>query len=192
MNSYELMQSGQYYIPMDPELRRIQCEAMLAMDEYNRTRPTEREKRAGLIPKMLGKAGEKITIETPIYCNWGGKHLDVGNNVFINFNLVCVDDEWIHIGDDTLIGPNVTLITGHHPLDPALRAQGLQKNLPIHIGKNCWLCAGVIVCQGVTIGDNTVVAAGSVVTRHLPANVLAMGSPCRPVRSLTDEKLNSL
>ena len=186
MNSYERMQSGQYYLPEDPELKEIQFQAMLLMEEYNRTLPTERKKREELIPKMLGKAGTGINIETPIHCNGGGKHLDVGNNVYINFSLTCVDDEWIHIGDGTMFGPNVTLITASHPLDPRLRAQGLQRNLPISIGKNCWISSGVTVFQGVSIGDNSVIGAGSIVTHDIPANVLAYGIPCKVIRSLKE------
>ncbi len=106
--------------------------------------------------------------------------------IYANFNLTVVDDTYIYIGSHTMIGPNVTLASANHPILPELREKGYQYNLPIHIGKNCWLGAGVIVVPGVTIGDNTVVGAGAVVTKDLPANVVAVGVPVKVVRPISD------
>lgn len=156
------------------------------MYDYNQTRPSQMEKRAELIKEMFAEAGEGCYIEPPFYANWGGRHVHLGNHVYANFGLICVDDTHIYIGDHTMMGPNVNLATANHPLLPELREKAYQYNLPIHIGKNCWLGAGVIVVPGVTIGDNTVIGAGSVVTKDIPANSLAVGNPCRVLRELND------
>lgn len=156
------------------------------MYDYNQTRPSQMEKRAELIKEMFAEAGEGCYIEPPFYANWGGRHVHLGNHVYANFGLTCVDDTHIYIGDHTMMGPNVNLATANHPLLPELREKAYQYNLPIHIGKNCWLGAGVIVVPGVTIGDNTVIGAGSVVTKDIPANSLAVGNPCRVLRELND------
>lgn len=156
------------------------------MYDYNQTRPSQMEKRAELIKEMFAEAGEGCYIEPPFYANWGGRHVHLGNHVYANFGLTCVDDTHIYIGDHTVMGPNVNLATANHPLLPELREKAYQYNLPIHIGKNCWLGAGVIVVPGVTIGDNTVIGAGSVVTKDIPANSLAVGNPCRVLRELND------
>ena len=123
-------------------------------------------------------------METPFHANWGGHHVHFGKNIYANFNLTLVDDTHIYVGDYTMFGPNVTIATAGHPIDPDLRRQGLQYNMPVHIGKNCWLGAGVIVMPGVTIGDNTVIGAGSIVTRNIPAGVVAVGNPCRVLREV--------
>ena len=126
--------------------------------------------------------GEGCYIEPPFHANLGGAHVHFGKYVYANFNLTCVDDTHIYVGDCTMFGPNVTLATAGHPILPELREKGYQFNMPIRIGRNCWLGAGVIVLPGVTIGDNVVVGAGSVVTRDLPDNVVAAGTPCRVLR----------
>ena len=136
---------------------------------------------------MFAELGEGCYIEPPFRSNFGGKHVHFGKKVYANFNLTLVDDTHIYVGDYTMMAPNVILATATHPISPALREKGYQYNLPIHIGKNCWLGAGVIVLPGVTIGDNTVVGAGSVVTKDLPANVVAVGNPCRVLRPITEQ-----
>lgn len=110
----------------------------------------------------------------------------MGAHVYANFNLTIVDDTYVYIGDHTMMGPNVTLASAGHPILPELREHGYQYNLPIHIGKNCWLGAGVIVVPGVTIGDNSVIGAGAVVTKDIPANVVAVGTPARVLRKIGD------
>ena len=114
--------------------------------------------------------------------NFGGRHVHFGKGVYANFNLTLVDDTHIYVGDHTMFGPNVTVATAGHPIDPALRRKGYQYNAPVRIGENCWLGAGVIVLPGVTIGDNVVIGAGSVVTKDIPSNVVAVGNPCRVLR----------
>lgn len=127
--------------------------------------------------------------DPPFYANWGGKHVHIGKGVYANFRLTLVDDAHIYIGDHTMIGPNVTLTTATHPVSPALRERGIQYNKEIRIGKNVWIGAGVTVLPGVTIGDNSVIGAGAVVTRDIPANVVAVGVPCRVMRAIGEHDL---
>ena len=109
-----------------------------------------------------------------------------GKGVYANFNLTLVDDNHIYIGDSTLLGPNVVIATAGHPILPELREKGYQYNIPVRIGKNCWLGAGVVVLPGVTIGDNSVIGAGSIVTKDIPSNVVAYGNPCRVIREISE------
>ena len=140
-----------------------------------------------MLPKLFAEVGENCYIESPYFANWGGHHVHLGKNVYINSGLKLVDDTHIYIGDNTMLGPNVVLATAGHPIDPVLREKQLQYNLPVRIGRNCWLGAGVIVMPGVTIGDNAVVAAGSVVIRDVPADTLVAGNPARIIRKITAE-----
>lgn len=186
MDTQHAMHTGKIYDPSDPTILAAQAQADLLMYKYNATLPTEGKKRQELLGKMFKKAGKGCYIEPPFHANWGGSHVVLGAGVYANFNLTLVDDTYIYIGDHTMIGPNVTLATAAHPILPKLRERGLQYNLPIHIGKNCWLGAGVTVLPGVTIGDNTVVGASSTVTKDLPANVVAVGTPCKVMREIDD------
>lgn len=176
----------QIYNPDDPKILQVQKQAQLKMYEYNQTLPTEDAKRQRLMKEMLGKVGTGCYFEPPFHANFGGKHVMLGDHVYANFNLTVVDDTYVYIGNHTMIGPNVTLASAGHPVLPELREKGYQFNLPIHIGKNCWLGAGVIVVPGVTIGDNTIVGAGAVVTKDLPANVVAVGVPAKVIRHIGD------
>jgi galactoside O-acetyltransferase len=180
------MHEGKYYDPGDPDLMRIQTLCLERVYAYNQTRPTEPEKREALLRELLGGMGEKCYLEPPVHANWGC-HTFLGRNVYANFNLTLTDDTYITIEDDVMIGPNVTIVTAAHPIDPEGRAKGLQCNKPVRICKNVWLGAGVIVLPGVTIGENTTIGAGSVVTKDIPANVVALGSPCRVVRTFTEK-----
>lgn len=150
------------------------------------TRPSEMDKRNAIMKEMMGDVGKDCYIEPPFHANWGGKHVHFGDGVYANFGLTCVDDTHIYVGSHTLFGPNVVLATAGHPMLPELRKHGIQYNMPIHIGENCWLGAGVIVVPGVTIGDNVVIGASSVVTKDIPSNSVAMGTPCRVVRQIND------
>ena len=148
------------------------------------TRPTEWDKRAALLKEMFAEIGGGCYIEPPLHSNFGGGHVHFGNGVYANFNLTLVDDTHIYVGDYTMFGPNVTIATAGHPILPELRQQGYQYNMPVRIGKNCWLGAGVIVMPGITIGDNVVIGAGSIVTKDIPSNVVAVGNPCRVLREV--------
>ena len=182
MTQRERMKAGLIYDPLDGEIMDDQAQRLELMYEFNTSRPGEPEKRTALLGKMLGKAGEGCYIEPPFRANWAGKHLYLGDHVYVNFNLTIVDDTDIWIGDRTMVGPNVTITTANHPILPSLRARGLQYNRSVRIGDNVWIGAGVVIVPGVTIGDNAVIGAGSVVTRDIPANVVAVGNPCRVLR----------
>lgn len=176
--------SGQIYDPNDPTLVNEQLKYLDVLYDFNATRPSEMPKRQALLKQMLAEVGENCYIEPPFRANWGGRHVHFGDNVYANFNLTCVDDTDIYVGDCVMFGPNVTLATANHPIAPELREKALQYNKPIRIGRNCWLGAGGVVVPGVTIGENTVVGAGSVVTKDLPANVVAVGNPCHVLREI--------
>ena len=184
MTEKEKIHSGQLYFPEDPEIIKEQRVYQDLLMYYNTIPHAEQEERDSVLKQLLAEVGENCYIETPFHANWGGHHVHFGNTIYANSGLTLVDDTHIYVGDNTMFGPNVTIATAGHPIDPELRRQGLQYNLPVHIGKNCWLGAGVTVMPGVTIGDNAVIGAGSIVTRDIPANVVAVGNPCRVLREV--------
>lgn len=148
------------------------------------TRPDEPEKRKELLSEMFAEIGEGCYIEPPLRANWGGRHVHFGKNVYANFNLTLVDDGHIYVGDAVMFGPNVTVATAGHPVEPQLRSRAVQFNIDVHIGQNVWIGAGAVILPGVTIGDNSVIGAGSVVTKDIPADVVAAGNPCRVLREI--------
>lgn len=186
MDIDKLLHGGGIYMTYDGELLAKQALCLEKLYDFNATRPLESKKRAELLKVMFAEIGEDCYIEPPLHSNWGGRHVHFGHGVYANFNLTLVDDTHIYVGDYTMIGPNVTLATAGHPILPELRERGYQYNESVRIGKNCWLGAGVIVLPGVSIGDGTVVGAGSVVTRDLPAGVVAVGNPCRVLRPISE------
>lgn len=186
MSNKDKMHTGELYLPGDVEIMKEQQICLDKLYDYNMTRPTESEKRQKLLKEMFAEIGEDCYIEPPFHANWGGKHVHFGKCVYANFNFTAVDDTHIYVGDYTMFGPNVILATAGHPILPKLRQEAYQYNMPVHIGNNCWLGAGVIVLPGVTIGDNTVIGAGSVVTKDIPSNVVAVGNPCRVLREINE------
>ena len=186
MSNKDKIHTGELYLPGDVEIMKEQQICLDKLYDYNMTRPTESEKRQKLLKEMFAEIGEDCYIEPPFHANFGGKHVHFGKCVYANFNFTAVDDTHIYVGDYTMFGPNVILATAGHPILPKLRQEAYQYNMPVHIGKNCWLGAGVIVLPGVTIGDNTVIGAGSVVTKDIPSNVVAVGNPCRVLREINE------
>lgn len=186
MSNIEKMHTGELYFPGDEEIIKEQQIYLNKLYDYNMTRPTEGQKRQELLKEMFAEIGEDCYIEPPLHANWGGKHIHFGKCIYANFNFTAVDDTHIYVGDYTMFGPNVTIATAGHPILPKLRQDAYQYNMPVHIGKNCWIGAGAIVLPGVTIGDNTVIGAGSVVTKDIPSNVVALGNPCRVVREINE------
>lgn len=184
MTQYEKIHSGDIYNPADDEIMELQLQCLDKLYDFNMTRPTQLDKREEMLKGMFAEIGENCYIEPPLHSNWGGKHVHFGKNVYANFGLTLVDDTHIYVGDGTMFGPNCVIATAGHPIDAGLRERQLQYNIPVHIGKNCWLGAGVLVMPGVTIGDNSVIGAGSVVTKDIPANVIAVGNPCRVLREI--------
>lgn len=186
MEQRDSMHNGKLYDPNDDSVMEEQMVCLDRLYDFNQTRPSEMDKRNAIMKEMMGDVGKDCYIEPPFRANWGGKHVHFGDGVYANFGLTCVDDTHIYVGSHTLFGPNVVLATAGHPMMPELRKHGIQYNMPIHIGENCWLGAGVIVVPGVTIGDNVVIGASSVVTKDIPSNSVAMGTPCRVVRQIND------
>lgn len=186
MTDRERMMAGMLYDPMDPKIFQEQSGYLIKMYEFNRTLPTEMEKRQRLMKEMFGHVGEDCYIEPPFYSNWAGKHVFLGDHVYANFNLTLTDDGNIYVGNHVMIGPNVTISSAGHPIEPHLRKRGIQFNADVHIGNNVWIGGGAILLPGVTIGDDTVIGAGSVVTRDIPAGVVAVGNPCRVMRRIDE------
>lgn len=179
----ERMLAGDLYIADDPENKRRAAHAVQVADQYHRAFVAGDGAARSLLSELIGSLGEDAVIKPPLFVDYG-EHITVGARTFVNYNLTALDVAPITIGEDCQIGPSVQLLTPTHPIDPEPRRDKLEAARPITIGDNVWLGGGVIVCPGVTIGDNTVIGAGSVVTRDLPANVVATGNPARVVRSI--------
>lgn len=186
MTIREKMQNGELYLPSDETIVKEQYAKLEILYDFNATRPSELEKRAEILRRLFAEIGEDCYIEPPLHANWGC-HTHFGNHVYANFNLTLVDDGDIFVGDNVMFGPNVTLATAGHPVEPERRRLGMQFNIPIHIGNNVWIGAGSIILPGVTLGDNTVIGAGSVVTKDIPAGVVAVGNPCRILREIGEK-----
>ncbi len=180
------LHTTELYLPNDDSIMEEQFKCMEKLYDYNMTRPLEQEKRFEMLKDMFAEIGEGCYIEPPLHSNWGGHHVHFGKYVYANYNLTLVDDTHIYVGDNTMFAPNVTVATAGHPIFPELREQGYQYNASVRIGKNCWIGAGALIMPGVTIGDNTVIGAGSVVTKDIPANVVAVGNPCRVMREISE------
>lgn len=178
------VRSGVLYSCDNEELVQDQLKCLQLLYKYNKTKPLQQKKRERLLKKMFAEIGENCYIEPPFHSNWGGRNVHFGKNVYGNFNLTLVDDADIYVGDSTMFGPNVTVCTAGHPINAELRKKIYQFNLPIHIGKNVWIGANAIIMPGVSIGDNSVVGAGAVVTKDIPANVVAYGTPCKVQREI--------
>lgn len=163
----ERMHGQKLYFCNDETLMKEQAACLEILYDFNQTRPGEGEKRTALLRQLLAEVGENVYIEPPLRANWG-RHTHIGRDVYANFNLTLVDDTHIYIGDGTMIGPNVTIDAATHPIHPGLRRKQAQYNLPVTIGKNVWI------------------GAGSVVTKDIPANVVAVGSPCRVLREISE------
>ena len=183
MDKKTMLHSQKVYFCNDEELSAMQTECLEILYDYNHTRPSESEKRGEILGRLLASVGENCYIEPPLRANWGC-HTYLGDNVYANFNLTLVDDTYIYIGNSVMIGPNVTIATAGHPIDPDLRRDVAQFNMPVRIGDNVWIGANSVVLPGVTIGENSVIGAGSIVTKDIPANVVAVGNPCRVLREV--------
>lgn len=185
MDIREQMEAGLLYTDEDRGLtaERGRCQELLY--DYNHTRPSEGARRRELLTQLLGSCGEHIWIEPPFKMAYGYR-THIGDYFYANFNLVIVDDIDVYIGDHVMIAPNVVITATGHPIHPDVRRDGRQFSLPVHIEDDVWIGAGAIILPGVTIGRNSVIGAGSVVTRDIPPNVVAVGTPCRVLREITD------
>ena len=165
-----------------------QTRAKALMYEFNMLHPSKREKRIELLHEIFASVGENVWMEPPLTVA-RGKTVTIGNNCYFNANLILVDDYKITIGNGVLVAPNVTIATTGHPVHPALRPNGEMYSFPVVIEDNVWIGCNVAIMPGVTIGENSVVGAGSVVTKDVPPNVVAVGNPCRVLRPITDRDL---
>ena len=196
MREEEKIKAGILFCPGDPELKAIKLKTHNLNNDYNATYEDETEKRAAIIKEIIGEIGENGFLQGPIRFHYG-KHTKIGKNLFANFNFTVQDDAEVTIGDNCNFGPNVTIVTPIHPMVASERRLMLDKDgnpkrfcyaKPVHIGNDCWFGANVVVCPGVTIGDNCVIGAGSVVTRDVPSNSFAAGDPCRVIREITERE----
>ena len=183
---HELLNSGELYDSGMPELMNFQHELVERLRAYNATPETPEglARRKEMLPQLLGSCGQNVSLTPPVQANWGLRHVHVGSDVYFNFGAGFVDDADIVIGDRCQFGPNVTICTAEHPLDASLRAQGLQYNLPVHIGNDVWVGAGAIILAGVTIGNGAVVGAGAVVTQDVSPHTLVVGVPARAIQTI--------
>lgn len=157
--------------------------------EYNNLSPLQDREREAILSSLLGKMGKNVTVISPFYCDYG-YNIEVGDNFFANTNFVVLDGAKVTIGNNVFIAPNVGIYTAGHPLDVEQRNEGLEYAFPITIGDNVWIGGHVCIMPGVTIGNGAVIGAGSVVTKDIPANVLAVGNPCRVLREITEADRN--
>lgn len=179
----EKMLAGELYVADDPELQQAHLHAQSLLSEFNATAADALDRRRSLLLSLFARFGEGTVLKPTLRCDYGF-NISIGERTFINFDCVLLDCNRIVIGDEVQFAPGVHIYTATHPLDARQRRSGVEYALPVVIGDGAWLGGGAIVCPGVTIGENTVIGAGSVVTRDLPANVLAVGNPCRIVRQL--------
>lgn len=186
MTELERMLSGRLYCAGDEELSEARNRAKRLTWRYNRLDPTDWAGRTALLRELLGSLGEDSWIEPSFRCDYG-THITVGNAVFINYDCVFLDVAPITVGDRVLIGPRTGLYTAGHPIAAEVRDTGLEYGLPITLEDSVWLGGNVVVCPGVTIGKNSIIAAGSVVTRDVPPDVVAGGNPCRVLRAIGEE-----
>ncbi|MGP1513404.1 MAG: sugar O-acetyltransferase [Gemella haemolysans] len=188
MNQKERMIAGLPY-KADKELSESYLRGRDFCFRYNNVSPLESEKRKAMIKSFFSKTGEKFAVLSPFYCDYGF-NISIGEYFFSNYNLVILDVAPVTIGDNVMFGPNVSLFTAGHPIHPVSRNSGYEYGLPITIGNNVWLGGNVVVTPGVTIGENSVIGAGSVVVKDIPANVVAAGNPCEVIRKINDKEID--
>ncbi|WP_372756278.1 sugar O-acetyltransferase [Labilibaculum sp.] len=179
----EKMLSGELYNALDPELSEERLKARLLVKELNDSGEDEEVKREEVLRKLLPNSGSNLWIQTPFYCDYG-TNIQLGDSVYFNFNCVVLDVMPVTIGSRTLFGPNVQIYTATHPINYKERASGLEFAKAITIGEDVWIGGNVAICPGVSIGDRSVIGAGSVVTKDIPSDVSAAGNPCKIIREL--------
>lgn len=180
----EKMLAGELYDPLDKQLSDERLRTRLLIKELNDTREDQTEERGRILKELIPDAGPGLWLQPPFYCDYG-TNMKVGERVFFNFNCIVLDVTQVAIGSRTLFGPNVQIYTATHPLDHKERASGLEYAKPIVIGEDVWVGGSAVICPGVTIGDRSIIGAGSVVTKDIPADVFAAGNPCKVIRALT-------
>ncbi|BCL34910.1 sugar O-acetyltransferase [Nostoc sp. MS1] len=178
------MLAGELYLSSDPELAAESKRASRLLRMYNSTTEEQPEQRRQILQELFAQIGETIFIVPPLHCDYGS-NIYAGNNLYMNYGCVILDCNQVEIGENVLFAPYVQIYTAYHPTDPEIRLSGKELAAPIKIGNNVWIGGNAIICPGVTIGDNTTIGAGSVVVQDIPANVVAVGNPCRVIRYLS-------
>lgn len=179
----EKMLAGELYNALDPHLSAESIRAKLLCQQLNNTPADQPTERARLLQELLPNTGTELGLNSPFYCDYGS-NIRLGDKVFFNFNCTILDVTYVTIGSRTMFGPGVQIYTATHPIDYLERASGLEAAAPVTIGDDVWVGGATVICPGVTIGDRSVIGAGSVVTRDIPADVVAVGNPCRVIRHL--------
>lgn len=182
----EKMLAQKPYIPSDEELANDRLFAQSKCFEINATPPIELKKRNDLYKELLGSYKDKFLIENPFHCDYG-YNIHIGENFYSNYNLIILDCAEVRIGDNVMIAPNVGIYTAGHPIDAENRESGWEYAIPITIGNNVWIGGNTVINPGITIGDNTVIGSGSILTKDIPANVIAAGNPCKVIREITED-----
>lgn len=178
------MVKGLIYDPADAEIMKEQIYFQDRLWRFNQLKPSDITEKNNYMKEIFAECGENNYIELPFHANWGGRHVHFGSYIYANSNLTLVDDGHIYIGDRVMLGPNVTIATANHPINSELREKGLQYNKDVHIDENTWIAANVVIVPGIRIGKNVVIGAGSVVTKDIPDNVVAVGNPCHILREI--------
>lgn len=177
------MLAGELYNPLDEELSNDRLKARLLIKDLNNTKEDQCDERGRILKELIPDLGTELWLQPPFYCDYGS-NIKVGDKVFFNFNCVVLDVAQVTIGSRTLLGPNVQVYTATHPINYNERASGLEYAKPILIGEDVWIGGSTVICPGVKIGDRTVIGAGSVVTKDIPADVIAAGNPCKVIKHL--------
>ncbi|QRV01733.1 sugar O-acetyltransferase [Arcanobacterium phocisimile] len=183
---YARMLNGELYKPEGAKFHEIHDRAMAYQDEFNSLPSADWDAHYRVLTRWLGEVGEGVIVRAPLHVDYG-IHTSIGARTFVNYDCIFLDVAPITIGENCQIAPRVQLLTAWHPLEPTLRSEGWEGGSPIVVGNNVWLGAGVMVLPGVRIGDNSIIGAGSVVTKDIPANTIAVGSPARVVKELPSD-----
>lgn len=186
MNQKERMLAGLPYKAWLAGLEEERLECRKKVYEFNNCKPDEQEKMITLIKNLFGKTGEQVFVEPPFRCDYGS-NIEVGNNFYANFNCTILDVGKVKIGNNVMFAPNVSVLTAGHPLHPESRNSGYEYGIGVTIGDNVWIGGNVVINPGVHIGNNVVIGSGSVVTKDIPDNMIAVGNPCRVIREITEE-----
>ena len=179
----EKMLDGELYLATDEELTQMHFQARRLLHEFNFSASERVKQRQNIISSLFGNIGNNFTVRPPFYCDYGC-HIFAGDNLYINYDCTILDGNTVHLGNNVLLAPKVQIYTAFHPIDPTTRLSTLELTAPVIVGDNVWLGGGVIVCPGVTIGSNVTIGAGSVVTKDIPDNVVAVGNPCKVIKSV--------
>lgn len=181
----EKMLAGELYTAFDDELSPMNSRAQDLVYRFNSSKPSEAADRTNIIRELFGAVGENTIVKPPFFCDYGS-HIFIGKQCFINYDCVILDCNFVRIGNNVMLAPKVQIYTATHPFDIELRRQEIEMAYPVTIEDDVWIGGGAIICPGVTIGKGSSIGAGSVVTKDIPAGVLAVGNPCRVIREISN------